>query len=48
VTSAQTQFGITEEELAVFDHAELAKECLELDDELAEYRERLIRGDLSW
>jgi hypothetical protein len=48
VANAQTQFSITEEELAVFDLAEPAKESLELDDELAEFRERLVRGDLSW
>ena len=53
--TAQTQRGLTEEELALLGHADLLagdrqepepfEEC---DSLLAGFRERLLLGDLSW
>ena len=50
--AAQTQRGLTEEELALLGHSDLLAEEPEPyednDPVLAGYRERLLLGDLSW
>ena len=53
--TAQTQRGLTEEELALLGHVDLLAEDRhepepfeERDPVLAGFRERLLLGDLSW